>query len=265
MAIADGRQRQNENEEFYDVPRSFTISRKLSYEVTLVQSNASLRNVLTAVKLYNGSGGAITCGVGPQIKNAGWEAGQWDDGAGGNDYTDDTQDAQSSATGTFALQTTTNNDGFVISATERWSSAIIIVGTQQAGGVPVDEWTYWDGSSWNALTTLAADGFSATGASLLLFEPPAAWANGNMPEGVPTGYAIRYRATTAPSGTAALATTIAVGDPLRVVFFDVPSQEFGSYAGPKVKLGDLGEGIQVAFGTAHADNHAFIAGERYDI
>lgn len=252
--------------EFFDVTNAFFFSERADAVLHTVQAIGNRRYVVNAVKLYNASGGAIACGAGPLLHCNKWQAGEWDDANIGDDYTDKTDEAQNTVADDFALQTLAADDGHVLGASELWSGALYTVGVAEAGGGTVHEWNYWNGS-WSALTLLNQPVFTGTGSAYLMFEPPEDWElTDSAGEGIPDGiYAIRYRATTPPGATAALATQVALGHPLKLGFFNVPADGRASYAGPKIIMGTVGEGMMVGFGTHASGNHFLLAGERFSI
>lgn len=163
-------------------------------------------------EINNNSGSDATCGIGYKLLDADWVAGQWDDSAGAS-YTDDTTDAQDAGSDDFALTTTTNNDGFVVQADRPFSLVGITVSTAEAGS-PVYEYSYWNGTAWTTFTPLVEPDFTGAGDTLIVFPEFLDWtalASGDTPvdtDGLTAGnYAIRVRATTAPS-TAPLATLL---------------------------------------------------------
>lgn len=162
-----------------------------------------------------------------------WGAGQWDNGAGGDDYTDDSVDAKDVGADDFPLQTTTDNDGFVVHSTRQFSCIVIAVSDAfgPVGAAVVHEWQYWNGA-WTNLPLLNTP--PNLGAAVqdyaVIFGKPLDWAlttAAGPAEGIPVGrYAIRYRATTAPAGggaDGADASRLFVGDVLRYPASLVPS------------------------------------------
>ena len=165
--------------------------------------------------LQNRSGGAANVGIGVRLPLAIWKAGQWTDAT--TTYTDDTTDFQDAGTSDAALETTTNNDGFIVSSTKIFNALAINVGTASVG-TPTRTLEYSTGTStWTAITnyiSFAGSGANyATGESIIVWVPPANWAV--MAAGHGTGvtvghYGIRIRATTAPVTTAGVASTMSV-------------------------------------------------------
>ena len=143
-----------------------------------------------------------------------WAAGQWANGT--TTYTDDTTDAQDADANDFAISSLTNNDGHLVGARSRFSEVAYTLGTAHAGGAPVYEYIYWNGTAWTALTLTATPNFGTTGLQTLGFQLPTDWVR-QRPTGVTfpatfdgDRYWIRVRATTAPTTTAASATIVRV-------------------------------------------------------
>ena len=143
------------------------------------------------------------------IDNAFWFAGQFDNGAT-NEYIDDTEDAQSSTAGDFALATATNNDGFWIASSSKFSK-VIFYSASQFDGDPVASYQYWTGSAWERLALVTTPSWTAAaGDRTLEFSPPAAWETWGGADAVDStavtvagsmkgNYVIRVRFTTAPT------------------------------------------------------------------
>lgn len=169
---------------------------------------------LAHFSIQNRSGGAVNFGIGVRIPTTLWKAGLWTHGT--TTWTDDTTDFQDAGASDAALETTTNNDGFLVSSTKPFNALCIAVGTASIG-VPVRVLEYSSGTAtWTAITNyISFAGASAvypTGENVIVWVPPADWAV--MASGHGTGvtvghYGIRIRATTA-SSTAGLASTMSV-------------------------------------------------------
>tara|TARA_Y100000310_G_scaffold225116_1_gene227130 strand:- start:9028 stop:9801 length:774 start_codon:yes stop_codon:yes gene_type:complete len=226
-------------------------------KTALVSPASGTTLAISEIEVQNRSGSSINLGWGRLLANAGWKAGQWDDSEASAKYEDDTTDAQESTANDFALTTTTNNDGFVVQALQRFHVVGITQGSTTEAGSPVYEYTYWDGSSWTALTLIDTPDFTSAADTYLSFHAPVDWAKGgDTNDNIDTDkYAIRVRATTAPS-TAPLGTILWV---VRLLQFEeaVPDNnsiiwsETGA-RGQSVLEG--GEGIIPYFGTANASN-----------
>lgn len=240
----------------------------------------------------NDSASAVTLGIGARLHNDKWLVGSWTAGTStlGNTaaYTADAQDAGASD---VPLSTTTNNDGHIIGCAEPFSAVLYDVGTAalDAGGAAgvTGAWTYWNGSSFAALTPIAntiggsdggtANRFYTATRYEVVFEPPSDWrpATSSSVTGAPTThpitgtaapsngwYFIRYAATDAPSTSEAKASTIQVWDPLRVALSQVAANTVADLS----PNGDLlvtgsGEGLVVCITTADAGNLVSIVGE----
>lgn len=159
------------------------------------------------VDLSNNSGSTATMGYGYKVLDADYKVGQWDDSAG-TEFIDDTTDAQDAGSDDVALFTTTNNDGFVVSAKRRFDLVNINVTTAETGS-PVYVYEYWDGSAWQSFVPAVTPDFTSTGETALVFSIPDDWAlGGGTGEGIDAEhYAIRVTASTAPT-TAPLASTV---------------------------------------------------------
>lgn len=164
--------------------------------------------------IQNRSGATVSVGLGVRVPTTLWKAGQWVNAT--TTYTDDTTDFQDAGASDAALETLTNNDGFLVSSSLKFNALSINVGTASVG-VPVRVLEYSTGTStWTAITNyISFDGAGAvypTGENVIVWVPPANWAV--MASGHGTGvtvghYGIRVRATTA-SGTAGVASTMSV-------------------------------------------------------
>ena len=102
--------------------------------------------VVYQTDIANNSGSAAAMGYGYKVLDADYKVGQWDDSAG-TSFIDDTTDAQDAGTDDVALFTTTNNDGFVVSASKKFDLVNLVVSTAEAGS-PVYEYTYYNGTAW---------------------------------------------------------------------------------------------------------------------
>lgn len=172
---------------------------------------------VAAFSIQNRSGQTAAVGFGARIPNHLWIAGQWDDTGGATQYTDDTADAQSTATGDFALETTTNNDGYVVASQVPFNAVTINVTTASVDAVSVARAARYSntaGTGWTSLANVYVQDSSATnyatGEALLVFAPPLDWGKitantGDIPNGY---YAINVRATDAPGTTAGVAAAI---------------------------------------------------------
>lgn len=172
--------------------------------------------------LHNRSGtDNIFVGLGGRIPNRLWRAGQWVDAT--TTYTDDTTDAQDAGASDFALETTTNSDGFVILSRVPFNAISINVGTASVDATdPVRAVRYSSsaGTGWTDMTTADLHIFDgaatemAAGENLIVFNKPLDWGRtASLVSTIEDGYyALNVRATTAPDTTAALATAIELWD-----------------------------------------------------
>jgi len=168
--------------------------------------------------LHNRSGSASVIGIGVRIPNYLWIAGQWTDAT--TTFTDDTTDAQDADTNDFALETTTNNDGYVIACRVPFNAVSINVSTASVDAVSVaravrfsdSAGTGWQTADANLFQQTASATNYATGENVVVFAPPIDWGkSSSLATGLPDGhYAMNVRATDAPGTTAGLAKAIEV-------------------------------------------------------
>ena len=175
-------------------------------------------------EIHNRSSATVNYGIGFRIANTAWVAGQYTHA--GTTFTDDTTDAQDAGATDFALETLTDNDGFIVACKYPFNALSINIGTAGAGATPsVHDMAYSNlaGTGWTTLTTtnafVAPVAVWAAVSTPVIWVPPADWgnvaANGAAPfDNIPVGYyAIRIRATTANAGAglvAAVATAMEV-------------------------------------------------------
>jgi hypothetical protein len=106
--------------------------------------------------------------------------------------------------------TTTNNDGFLAYASQKFNKLTLTISQAQTGA-PVYTYEYYNGSTWAALTTTAVPDYTTLASDTLEFNIPIDW---NIGDGTEVGgsedfYAIRALATTAPA-TAVQITSLTV-------------------------------------------------------
>jgi hypothetical protein len=138
-----------------------------------------------------------------------WYAGQWDNDGATSYFVDDTVDAQDAGADDFQLGNTTANDGFYVSSDFTFNK-VVFTDAHQAGGAPVAEYMYWNGTTWAAFTLVTTpDWTAATGDKTLEFDIPLdsdgvmlwqSYAVTDTSDGVEYKYIIRVRFTTAASG-----------------------------------------------------------------
>ena len=218
-------------------------------------------------QLHNRSGSAAVCGIGGRLINRLWIAGQWDDDQA-TAYTDDTTDAQDAGAGDFALETTTNNDGFVVACRIPFHWVAINVTTAGVDGAgSTDRAVRYSNATGNGWTNITGgtspylDTFTSTntvwaaGGNYFIWQPPADWGpiqTGGY-YGIPEGYyALNIRTTDAPDTTVALAGTIEVG---LMPFIAESVTDNAIYSGaPANGWLPYCDGLVAAFGTANAGN-----------
>lgn len=213
------------------------------------------------MRLQNRSEADAVVAMGVRLNTGIWKAGQWVHAT--TTLTDDTTDFQDAGATDAALETTTNDDGFLISSGVLFNGISINVSTASVGS-PVRVIEYSTGtSSWTALTNALS--FDAAGANyntaenVIVFAPPTDWAR--MAAGHGTGvtvgyYGLRVRATTAPS-TAGVAASMSVH---RLYF---PIEVLSDNNVYEVPLGSMyatlepnGDALVAYFGIANAQNLA---------
>ena len=180
------------------------------------ESGAALKAQLAYVRIMNRSGGNANLGFGVRLTKTSWKAGQWTHGS--TTFTDDTTDFQSTATTDAPLETLVNGDGFLVQASTQFNAFSILGATASNGGSPVRVLEYSTASGvWTSLTVVtsfaAASANYSTGENLIWWTTPVDWApmSGSHGTGVTAGlYGLRVRATTAPTITAGVATSISV-------------------------------------------------------
>ena len=183
-------------------------------------ANLATRFAVKRLEIQNRSGAVCSVGFGGRLPADPvlWRAGKYVTGSPGT-YTDDTTDAQNGATGDFELSTLANNDGFIVLCQIPFNVLSVIVQTAAAGGLPVWDLEYTrPGGAWVSIAAnvyaLPTFGTGAGAEHLAWWEMPIDWtvSEAGHATGIPTGYyGIRFRATTAPSGTAPLASQLIPG------------------------------------------------------
>lgn len=177
-------------------------------------SAGGLRLQLAYGSIQNRSGGSAHVGLGVRLSKSLWKAGLWDHSV--TTFIDDTTDFQDAGASDAALETTTIDDGFLVSSTRKFNALAINVGTASTGS-PIRVLEYSAGTTtWTAISnyiSFAGAGANyGTGENVIVWIPPANWAPMASGHGtdVPIGeYGIRVRATTAAT-VAGLASTMSV-------------------------------------------------------
>lgn len=165
--------------------------------------------------------------------------------------------------GCVGVTTTTNNDGFGIFSLIPFNIVSLVIGTAGAGGSPAWDLAYTlAGGTWGTISNAyVAPLFTATGEQLIWFEPPVDWAvsEAGHGTGVPVGYyGIRSRATTAPSGTAALATSMVLGRMLMTTEAVGDNAVLNNIGGGELALPAQCDAICAAISVANSQNRASV-------
>lgn len=150
--------------------------------------------------IANRSGVNADVGLFWRQPNAYWSAGIIDDSAT-PDFLGADSNAKSTTANAFVnVFTATNNDGFLVQSVAKFHALSFEVG-DAAGGSPVFEYAYYNGSAFVATTPVAGASFGSTGKQEAIFIPPADWSVGttNAVGSNSNMFAMRIRATTAPS------------------------------------------------------------------
>lgn len=102
------------------------------------------------------------------------------------------------------VATTTNDDGFLIASSRKFSFFGLTVSNTATGGTYVFQ--YWNGSAWTTLTTI--ENWATLGSAAdawVVFLPPVDWAVGSDASGPDAAhYQIRITHSTAPGDTGAI-------------------------------------------------------------
>lgn len=224
----------------------------------------TMEYVIQNAELGNHSAGAANVGLGVRLPMRAWGAGQWVNAT--PLFTDDTVDAQDVGADDFPMETTTNNDGFVVYSDQKFNMLDILVGVASVTGTPVRVVKFSNGAGWGSAQTGAnllqgpiTSAHWTAAEHLIWWDMPADWAltTGHANEGgLPVGkYAVLIQSTTAPSGTAGSATSMSVH---HIPFSRRELADNGIYTiGPSDKGLSLGsgEGVTAVFSTALAKNH----------
>ena len=204
-------------------------------------------------RLFNSSGGSIITAIGVRIPNPLWNAGQWVNTAA-TPYTDDTADAQDVGATDFALNTTTNNDGFVIHSRVLFNLVSLDVGTAGDASTNAARYSNAAGDGWTAIgTNLVSDSVAVAEERIWFWHTPPDWGTvqTNGLSGIPGGrYAWNFRSTTAPAVTAASADSLSI---YRMYFVDELTEDntaFEIWPGGTEFPMIPGDALVAFFGTA---------------
>lgn len=203
------------------------------------------------VRAFNNSGGAINVGILKRLVYPRWNLFQF---TNTGPAVASVGAAINAGTAT-AIFSGTNNDGFIVQSKAHFGMVGFTISTNQAGGV--FEYTYWNGTSFVALTTLEVPAnYNAATNVWIVFQPPQDWVAGATAiTGLDqTLYSIRVRSTTAPGG-AVSANAMWVGKFLEL-YQGVANNAAVQLSFPDSKplLLDGGETLIPYFSTANAAN-----------
>jgi hypothetical protein len=167
--------------------------------------------------LHNRSASPGVHGIGVRIPNELWKFGQWTDAT--TTYVDDTADAQNTTDADVDLETTTNNDGYVVLSRVPFNAISLNIATASSGGTAARAirfsnlaGTGWQTAESNTFIAPKTGGDYATGESVVAFATPIDWGkSSSLATDLPDGYyAANVRATTAPSSTAGVAASVEI-------------------------------------------------------
>jgi len=212
-----------------------------------------------------------------------WSAGQFV--AATTTFTDDTTDAKDAGADDFALQTTTNDDGFLVGGGQqsgvnapvarRFNCIVVDVTTaytDAAGALgstsAEHNWQYWNGSAWANLTLLTPGvdlGFVAQEYAVVWQIPDdwAVYADGDVvgtDDRLIGQYVIRYVNATAPDTAAADAGRVFVGM-ARKSFLLVPSGGSDVSDAAPIAMCSKDERVWMVMDGVGAGMECFLVGE----
>ena len=225
------------------VPASAGIATPVAALAQSVPGVVINRSSIQYIEVQNRYTSAQPMAVVGFLADQNWVAGQWVDTT--TTYNDTTSAAQSGTSNTFALETTTQNDGFIVGALYPFGAVSLDVTTAGSGTTASHTIEYWNGSTWIAI---AAAGMLvdiartstdwAAQENLILFTPPGVWAKGGTGTNVNQAmYNIRIKRTNATQTIAALTRRIYVG----VVMFSIDQLASNGYYNP----GDFEQGLDI--------------------
>lgn len=157
-----------------------------------------------------------------------------------------------------AIFNTTNNDGCLFQAKEKFNMISFNVSQAQTGS-PVYTYKYYNGSSYATLTLLNTPAYSATGIQVIVFNAPVDWAVGDGSEdGDSTLYSIQVISTTAPSQAVQI-NALKIGKMLEYNESVLPCGSLEVDFQTKPYLLQVGEAIIPFFSYSNASNRLEIA------
>lgn len=214
--------------------------------------------------MHNAAGAAVKCGLGPQLATTKYECGQI---SSAGVYTSDTTDFVDAGASDFAVSTTVNDTGCILSASEKWNLSKIVVGAAEGGVAGTYALSYWNGASWAALTSYLVDtpDWTAAATTYLTFFLPSDWATGGQTDAAADisalsgKYAIKIKATTAPTVSGAQITSGLIARLDRV-------QTIGAAAGAEIVgrypiICSRGDSLIAYWGTAAATSYVVASGD----
>jgi hypothetical protein len=216
--------------------------------------------LLRRYEVHNRSGGTINVGIGFRLHNSVWKAGYWTEV--GSVYADGTSDAQDlpATTADFALETMTDNDGFVILCQHPFDWVSIRVVTAGVGAAThAIRYSNYAGTGWTAYdaNSIFVDTITtalwAAGEIKMVWTAPDDWGKVTSIGSIPAGwYALNVRATSHPATSAAVASVMEIGKMLSLEGL----VDNGDYAADRSTYSNYAADALVAFfsGTANAGN-----------
>lgn len=167
----------------------------------VISPGASKQLHVYNAKAHQRTGGAVDVGILKKLSTASWKF-YTITAASTPDALEVTSTIQAGTAVT--IFTTTNNDGYLMSARQRFNMIGFNIANEIAAGAPVFSYQYYNGSAYTTLTTTAVPTYTATGTALVVFNAPTDWVVGTTAAvgGDSSNYNILVRATTAGSDTA---------------------------------------------------------------
>jgi hypothetical protein len=217
-----------------------------------VFSAASAQQIaLYEATAHNRSGGSVDMGILRHLRDTSWKFHRKVTAA----FSDDTTALQA---GTAQAVFASDNDAFYVGSLAQFNLVGMTASTAESGGTPVYTFTYWNGSSWAALTTIEnISAFTATN-HWIMWNTPTDWSQGgDTGEGLSTDrYYIRVMATTAPTVTPPELDDMWAGELLtfREAVSDNGTLSLSVIGPEKPLILEGGEGLFPYFGTANANN-----------
>jgi hypothetical protein len=245
------------------VPVSAGIATPVSASIFSAPGLVMSRSSVSFLEVQNRYTSAMPVAIVGFMQDKNWVAGQWVDS--GTTYNDTTSTAQAGVSNGFALETTTQNDGFIVGATNPFGAISLDITTAGSGTTASHTIEYWNGTAWvgilaaGMLIDIARTSTDwPTGEYLILFTPPGPWAKGGSGTNTPqTTYNIRIKRTNATQATAALARRIYIGS----VLFSADALAVNGIYSPDVcgaypmDIPDYITNLNVAVGNADVGNN----------